>query len=124
MPGESTNKRCPKCRETDFTSFSSCRFCGTKYDTVLAAPQKADPGKKIVLLSGLTVLVIGLLFFGCMVVTAVNSTQATAVNNSGSDSTINDSAGSGQQATVDWAAEDLKALSRIKKNDKKRLGLE
>ncbi len=37
---EETTKRCPKCKEKDLTSFSSCRFCGTKYDAVIEAPKK------------------------------------------------------------------------------------
>ncbi len=34
MPGQEspTNKCCPKCKQVDRTTFSSCRYCGTKYD--------------------------------------------------------------------------------------------
>ncbi|HEY9755708.1 MAG TPA: thioredoxin domain-containing protein [Oculatellaceae cyanobacterium] len=28
-------KKCPSCRQTDYTSFSTCRFCHTRYDAVI-----------------------------------------------------------------------------------------
>ena len=34
MPGDRP-KTCPRCAKQDLTSFSSCRFCGTKYDAVI-----------------------------------------------------------------------------------------
>src|SRR5690348_10436989 len=32
MSSDAIPKICPSCRGTDVTSFSSCRFCGTRYD--------------------------------------------------------------------------------------------
>jgi len=34
-------KQCPRCKQKDNTDFSSCRFCGVRYDAV---PQKTDSG--------------------------------------------------------------------------------
>ena len=35
-------RRCVRCKEEDTTDFSSCRFCGTKYDAVIQ--QAKAPG--------------------------------------------------------------------------------
>ncbi|MBK7746073.1 MAG: hypothetical protein IPP57_00655 [Candidatus Obscuribacter sp.] len=50
---------CPKCRKQDYTSFSKCRFCGTKYDAIVNEEKSTIDFKFMFVL-----LFAGLLFFG------------------------------------------------------------
>ena len=40
---EATKKICVRCKQKDITEFSTCRFCGTRYDALLpqARPQSS-----------------------------------------------------------------------------------
>jgi hypothetical protein len=35
MPVAVQSKKCTRCKQLDQTDFSSCRFCGTRYDAVI-----------------------------------------------------------------------------------------
>jgi hypothetical protein len=54
---------CTRCRQEDTTSFSSCRFCGTKYD--LEALKNKIDFSHLLVYSGLGVIVfcVGLFYF-------------------------------------------------------------
>ncbi len=43
MSTEDISKMCPNCKRKDVTSFSKCKFCGTRYDAKIAAePRSID----------------------------------------------------------------------------------
>jgi hypothetical protein len=59
------SKRCPKCKQTDRTDFSSCRFCGTRYDA--AVPSRGggfDIGQFMGSKAGIGVVIFLILVIG------------------------------------------------------------
>ncbi len=60
MASESpVKKTCPKCRQTDVTTFSTCRNCGSKYD--FKAPDTKEKGFNfipVVLLAGIAIIAV------------------------------------------------------------------
>lgn len=60
MSEDSIPKICPSCRGADVTSFSSCRFCGTRYDATNVGKKMPTPDLNIGANIGI-VLLVGLL---------------------------------------------------------------
>jgi thiol-disulfide isomerase/thioredoxin len=54
-------KTCPKCRQQDTTDFSTCRFCGTRYDAKVG---KGINERVVVGICGGILLICGLSYFG------------------------------------------------------------
>ncbi len=52
-------KICPSCRATDVTSFSKCRFCGTRYDAVIARPSPLNLDERFIGISAIIVMFVG-----------------------------------------------------------------
>ena len=50
-------KICPKCRQKDVTSFSTCKFCGTKYDAKIPKPKSEFDWRIKLKLSAILILV-------------------------------------------------------------------
>jgi thiol-disulfide isomerase/thioredoxin len=55
-------KICPSCRQKDMTSFSTCRFCGTRYDAIIPK-QKSEFDERIILKLSAIALLIGIIFW-------------------------------------------------------------
>jgi len=81
------SKFCPKCRKSDVTDFSKCRFCGAFYDQAKnAVPQSG--GMENFLLSKNSLAVVFVLVMGCWflyAVLALNFDSAKWKANRGSD---------------------------------------
>lgn len=50
---------CPSCREKDVTSFSKCKFCGTRYDAVISRPSPLNLDERFIGVAAIAALLIG-----------------------------------------------------------------
>ncbi len=59
MPTEDTAKVCPSCKKRDITSFSKCRYCGTRYDAKVAESAAPNIDQRFIAIICVVVLLIG-----------------------------------------------------------------
>ncbi|MBS1956059.1 MAG: thioredoxin family protein [Cyanobacteria bacterium SZAS-4] len=57
---EPTNKLCEHCHQSDFTDFSTCRYCGKKYGTAPPPPPKTYLTEKALAVSAAALGMIGI----------------------------------------------------------------
>jgi thioredoxin 1 len=63
MVSEDVEKNCPSCKKRDFTSFSKCRYCGTRYDAKIDSNQGMGIDQRFLLIVSAAVLIVGLGFY-------------------------------------------------------------
>jgi thioredoxin 1 len=49
MSTDNVTKICPRCKQKDFTNFSKCRNCGTRYDAHIEEPRGGGLDQRVIL---------------------------------------------------------------------------
>lgn len=79
-PGDQERaKTCPACHKADITSFSSCRYCGTKYNAVIKKESSFD--QKIIMQLCAVALAIGAFLYGTHIVKVKRAEKIAPLSN-------------------------------------------
>ena len=74
-------KICPSCSKKDITSFSTCRFCGTKYDAIIRK-NNINIDERTIGIITLVLLSLGGIFYGGQALKSMRAQRTASISKS------------------------------------------